>query len=1118
MTRPSLRSFLRALAMSGVLVAATHPAARLESTPVLPVLSATSTAAPLPGMIEAEDFDDGPSSVAFADLSPGNEGGAYRDTDVDLEPCWDVLGGYNVGWAGAGEWLNYTVDLAVSGRFTIDVRVASAGPGGSFHIEVDGIAAVAPISVPDTGGWQTWMTLTMRDVPLAAGTHVLRLVMDTNGGSGAVANFNWIRVTLDPMGASAPYADLPRPLPGTIQAEDFDTGGEGAAYHDRSPGNAGGAYRETDVDLEGTADTPAGVNVGYVGAGEWLNYTVNVARSGSYIIEVRLASPAAGGIFHIEIDGVDRTGPLGVPATGGWQQWTTIARPGVQLPGGVSVLRLVMDREEPETRAVGNFDWIRVTAEDHGGPGPFTGVPYALPGIVEAENFDHGGEGLAYHDTSTGNSGASYRDTDVDVERTLGDGYNVGWVRLAYAVDVAVSGRYVLDVRVASPVPGGTFHLEMNGLDVTGPLSVPATGDWQQWSTVTLKDVQLTAGPQTLRLVMASAAEATEAVGNFDWIRVIAQDDPPGASLKITDPTPGARLRTTSVTFRWSDDGAGDQYWLDVGSVPGANDIYSSGWIGPVTELRVDRLPLNGQTLHVRLQRAGGTETVSAVYTAPVRKGLLVITDFADRVLEDWTGLGMRTVDDVGAELWRMSDHWAWLSRGREKIQWDIIRVQLPQNVSGAFSDWTAFRRAVAALALAEIDVLDYDVNSDGLVDAAWLIVSSGDDSAPYALGGASLDGGVNMFVDGQASGSVVGKATGNFNHELGHLLGLVDMYGDYTTMSSLTVMGYSWPVPPPDFSAYERIALGWMKPQVITQTTAGVWLPSALETFAAVKVPTSRPHEYFLIEYRQRPASGYGSGEVGRDRLPVHYDGLAVYHVFEGQSMSQNPPLMKLEPADGAIAPGEPTQADDFLSPENPYMILPMVLTSYYGDAPEVFRIQNVVRRDGGIAFDLEIAPPPSEAPVNLLSNPSFEAGDLLPAGWFPNAYLQMPDAFVWPSAEAVSGSRSAHLDVKLDNDARWVQTVTGLMPGESYQLCGWLKGSNIAGSGPFGANISIIGGFTAAGGYVGTFDWTQTCLIFTPTATSTEVACRLGFYGSTISGQVWCDDFSLVRLRKPF
>ncbi len=42
----------------------------------------------------------------------------------------------------------------------------------------------------------------------------------------------------------------PHPVPGRIQAEDYDLGGEGVAYHDTTPGNSGGAYRHDDVDIE----------------------------------------------------------------------------------------------------------------------------------------------------------------------------------------------------------------------------------------------------------------------------------------------------------------------------------------------------------------------------------------------------------------------------------------------------------------------------------------------------------------------------------------------------------------------------------------------------------------------------------------------------------------------------------------------------------------------------------------------------------------------------------------------------------------------------------------------------------------------------------------------------
>ena len=50
------------------------------------------------------------------------------------------------------------------------------------------------------------------------------------------------------------------------------------------------------------------------------------------------------------------------------------------------------------------------------GPLPFGGTPTMVPGLVEAENFDDGGNGVGYHDTTAGNAGGQYRAGDVDIE------------------------------------------------------------------------------------------------------------------------------------------------------------------------------------------------------------------------------------------------------------------------------------------------------------------------------------------------------------------------------------------------------------------------------------------------------------------------------------------------------------------------------------------------------------------------------------------------------------------------------------------------------------------------------------------------------------------------------
>ena len=50
------------------------------------------------------------------------------------------------------------------------------------------------VTVPDTGGWQSWQTVTVTGIPLSAGTRSIKLVIETNGTSGGNANFNWLRL------------------------------------------------------------------------------------------------------------------------------------------------------------------------------------------------------------------------------------------------------------------------------------------------------------------------------------------------------------------------------------------------------------------------------------------------------------------------------------------------------------------------------------------------------------------------------------------------------------------------------------------------------------------------------------------------------------------------------------------------------------------------------------------------------------------------------------------------------------------------------------------------------------------------------------------------------------
>jgi hypothetical protein len=121
--------------------------------------------------------------------------GAYRPGEaVDVEASGDTGGGFNVGYAKAGEFLVYSLNVPTAGTFGLQVRTASLRGGGRFHIEIDG-QNVASFVAANTGGWQSYATLSSaKTINLTAGAHVMRLVTDQNDVTGYVANFNWMKL------------------------------------------------------------------------------------------------------------------------------------------------------------------------------------------------------------------------------------------------------------------------------------------------------------------------------------------------------------------------------------------------------------------------------------------------------------------------------------------------------------------------------------------------------------------------------------------------------------------------------------------------------------------------------------------------------------------------------------------------------------------------------------------------------------------------------------------------------------------------------------------------------------------------------------------------------------
>ena len=168
---------------------------------LLAIVSASAFgAAAIPGQIEAEDYNTGGEGVGYHDTTAGNTGGAYRSDNVDMiyEPAEG--GSPIVGWTATGEWLNYDVDVQTAGNYDLQLRVARGTTGnGALHLGIDGVNITGTVSIPDTGDWSSYTTLTVKGIPLSAGAHVLRLTFDSPG-----INVNWINFTLASSGGNLP--------------------------------------------------------------------------------------------------------------------------------------------------------------------------------------------------------------------------------------------------------------------------------------------------------------------------------------------------------------------------------------------------------------------------------------------------------------------------------------------------------------------------------------------------------------------------------------------------------------------------------------------------------------------------------------------------------------------------------------------------------------------------------------------------------------------------------------------------------------------------------------------------------------------------------------------------
>jgi hypothetical protein len=194
----------------------------------------------------------------------------------------------------------------------------------------------------------TWIPVASSSIAMPASVLVGLAVTSHNNAAGVLGAATFDSVSLGPAPVSTPYSGAPFSVGATqahwyrVEGEFYDKGAQGVAYWDTTAGNAGGALRTDDVDIEAYCGSGC-YDVFQIAPGEWSKYSIN-AVAGTYMLQLGVSS---NGVSHMHIndtDGSNLTGSLTVASTGAISTFQTQSQ-SVTFPlsSGGHTLQIVFD-------------------------------------------------------------------------------------------------------------------------------------------------------------------------------------------------------------------------------------------------------------------------------------------------------------------------------------------------------------------------------------------------------------------------------------------------------------------------------------------------------------------------------------------------------------------------------------------------------------------------------------------------------------------------------------------------------------------------------------------------------------------------------------------------------
>lgn len=451
------------------------------------------------------------------------------------EATADVGGGKNTGNINTGDWMTYNnVEVPVSGTYKIVYRVASLSTGGSFQLKT-GANIIDTVTVPKTGGWQTWVDVE-RTVNLTAGNHNLTLLATAGG-----FNVNWFKIE-NTAGAVTSTSSSPS-VSSQVSSSSVSSASSVASSSGLSSVASSVAYSTSSsaasnssatgsiviqaekyatmsgVWNETTADVGGGQNTGNINTGDWMNYSntkVALPFTGKYKITYRVASLNGGGILALNDAGTNATHQLvNIPKTGGWQNWVDVEAE-VDLTEGDHYFTIF--------GKVGGFNinWFKIEP-----------LGTAMPLTIQSEDY-------------SAMSGI-WNEATTDV----GGGKNAGNINAGDWMDyknvevlIPATASYKITYRVASLSAGGSFTLhEAGSTTIFDTVTVPVTGGWQKWTSVE-RTVTLPAGRHYF------GVKALLGGFNMNWIKIepVDQATSPGSPPAVAPPSSSSSSSVLAVS------------------------------------------------------------------------------------------------------------------------------------------------------------------------------------------------------------------------------------------------------------------------------------------------------------------------------------------------------------------------------------------------------------------------------------------------------------------------------------------------------------------------------------------------------------------------------------------